>query len=540
MDVKPSLLANQVMAKLLDTLTNGDETVPTSEDNFFTWCTPGIPVAPSDFDFLERGLTATVRKQDIRELLDLRGTPPAVAGSQPAVAGSQPAVAVSPLLTPAELDKMRGSEAARLQMQAEGLARLVDFIPDVTKSRNERFGRLNVMNNEGSLSDVYGMVLRMSQVMHQDLPDETKKKIEKFRALLNVTKKKKNLIDDSETEVSEPSPLVVAYHEKMQAYMSTALEYNSHRIDALAADNARAVHDWALNANIYREKVRSAMRDWQTNGYKSDYEAIAAFIEQVQARDMALLKEDYKDALQKATLTGIASGSDFFFTSLVPGGFASSNGWTRFTFNSGNYRSSSNSAYSASSSAVSGGGGFLGLFGGSASHSESSSYQEYNGTFNVDNFCLSFEICQVPIVRPWFKTAFLVSKSWRFDPSNPDFNGRMLSDGGATPNGILPAYPTSVIFIRNLHLSIGHSDGFSDYVEEHKRSSSSGGGFLGFGGFFLGGSAGNVSESGRTKRDWGYNYDKNEMVVEGMQIIGYKCHILPKSPNPSKDIKEWI
>ena len=46
------------------------------------------------------------------------------------------------------------------------------------------------------------------------------------------------------------------------------------------------------------------MRDWQTNGYKSDYESIAAFIEQVQARDMALLKEEYKDALEKARLTG--------------------------------------------------------------------------------------------------------------------------------------------------------------------------------------------------------------------------------------------
>src|ERR671912_627498 len=57
-EVKPSALANSVMGKLYDVLTGGDETVPKSEDNFFTWCTPGIPVDPLDFEFLKQGLTA--------------------------------------------------------------------------------------------------------------------------------------------------------------------------------------------------------------------------------------------------------------------------------------------------------------------------------------------------------------------------------------------------------------------------------------------------------------------------------------------------
>ncbi len=35
-DVKPSALANAVMGKLYDVLTNVDETVPKSEDNFFS------------------------------------------------------------------------------------------------------------------------------------------------------------------------------------------------------------------------------------------------------------------------------------------------------------------------------------------------------------------------------------------------------------------------------------------------------------------------------------------------------------------------
>ena len=114
-------------------------------------------------------------------------------------------------------------------MQAENFARLVDFVPDVTRADNEQFARLNVMNNEGSLSDIYRYILRMSQVMESELPEETKKKIEQFRNLLSVTKTKKNLIDDSETQVTEPSPLTQAYFEKMAAYESAALEYNSRR-----------------------------------------------------------------------------------------------------------------------------------------------------------------------------------------------------------------------------------------------------------------------------------------------------------------------
>lgn len=528
-EVKPSALANAVMGKLYDVLTNGDETVPKSEDNFFSWCTPGMPVEPEDFEFLKQGLTGVVRKRDLAEL-----SPPG--GAAPA-GGAE---AAAPELTPELLSQLRAQDASRMYMQAEGLSRLVDFVPDVTQVQNEQFARFNVMNNEGSLSDIYSLTLRMSQVMHQELDAETKERIEEFRALLNVTTKQKDLITKVETEVSEPSPLVIAYNEHLQAYLSAALEYNSRRIDALTANDPRAVHDWAINANIYREKVKSALRAWETRGYKTQYEKIAAFIEQVQGRDMALLKEDYKDALRKATLTGLASGSEFLYTSLVPSSFATSSGWTKFTFASGDFSSRSSSSESTSSSRVSGGASYFGIFGGRASHSSSQGRKEYQGSFSSDRFSLSFEICQVPIVRPWFKSAFLVSKAWRFDQGNPDVRGKGLSDGGSPPKGMLPAYPTSVVFIRKLSMTIGHSEGFTNFVNEHKSSSTSGGGYVSFGPIFLGGSAGTASSSGSTKRDWGYKYNNQGMEVPGMQIIGFKCHILPKSPDPDPSITQWI
>jgi hypothetical protein len=30
------------------------------------------------------------------------------------------------------------------------------------------------------------------------------------------------------------------------------------------------------------------------------------------------------------------------------------------------------------------------------------------------------------------------------------------------------------------------------------------------------------------------------MYVPGAQIIGFKCHVLPKSPDPAAGITQWI
>ena len=180
--------------------------------------------------------------------------------------------------------------------------------------------------------------------------------------------------------MSEPSPLTQVYYEKMAAYENAALEYNSARIDALTASNARAVHYWAMNANILRNKVRAAMSDWVSNGYKNDYEQIAAFIDQVMQRDMALLKQEYRDDLEKARITGMASGSDFFYTALVPGNFARSSGWTKFTFGSGDFQSHQTSNYSTRRWQASGGGSFLGIFGARGGGGSSSSRSEHKTT----------------------------------------------------------------------------------------------------------------------------------------------------------------
>ena len=153
--------------------------------------------------------------------------------------------------------------------------------------------------------------------------------------------------------------------------------------------------------------------------------------------------------------------------------------------------------------------------------------------FDSAHFSLSFKITQVPIVRPYFKGQFLMSKSWRFDQSNPEAKGQIVSDGlGASATALIPAYPTSIICVKDLVLSMGERSGFQDYMKDR----TSGGGFVTFGPFSLGGSHG----EGSSQRDVGYHFTEKGMSVDGMQIVGFKCHIVPKSPDPLSSITKWV
>jgi hypothetical protein len=527
-DVLPHVLVSSVMGKLYDVLTNGDETVPKSEDHFFSWATPGIPMDVEDFDFLTQGLTGVVKKADLDTV---RGT-----GTGAAADGTPP-----PEITPALLDTLRAADTNRMYQNAENLSRLCDFVAEADSTTNEQFARLNVLNSEGSLSDVYRYALRMSQVMQTELPEETKKKIAELRALLTTPVTKKNLIDGSETQVNEPSELSKAYFEKMAAYESAALEYNARRINALSASTPQDVHYWAMNADILRNKVEAAMMDWVANGYKNDYEEIAAFIDQVMQRDMSLLKQEYLDDMEKARVTGIASGSDFFYTSLIPGNFARSTGWTGFSFTSGDFGSTTSSSFSTSKWNTSAGASWLGIFGGRGGGGSSSSQTEYTNTFNTDNFSLSFEIAQVPIVQTWYKQAWMKSHTWRFDQGNPDSKDDLVSDGGTPPKGLIPACPTTAIFIRGLHMNLGHSEGFDNFVTQSTISSAGGSGFLSIGPFFGGGSYDRANSGGSTQVNRHVNYANQALDVPGLQLIGFKCQVhTEKIPNPSPSITAWI
>lgn len=506
--VLPEVLMNSVLGKLYDLLTNGDEVAPKSDDNYLAWLSVGIPYAKEELDFLSTGLSGVYREPEPEPLEEGEERPPRREKS------------------PEEIQELLAQDVTRRYMQAENLARLADLVPDTSGIKGDV--TMNVWNPENTLSQAYRHILRFSQVANFEPDEKTKKKIERLRGLLQEKKIKRNIVTEEEEEVLEETMLVKKYNEKLQNYLNEALEYNTHRVNALAAKDPAAVHYWSVNASILRSKVMAAKNDWITNGFKEEYDQIAAFIAQVEGRSMLTLKQQYIDDLEKARLTGPASGSDFYYTSLIPGSFAeSNNGWTEFSFSSSDFESGYK--FDSESKSASARGGFFG-FGASASASHEKTNTELK--INMSHFKLNFKICQVPIVRPWFNTNFLTSKYWRFDENNTEFKDNMVSDGETPPNGMIPAYTTTAIFIKDLHLDFGSSN--SEFLSEAENVSV--GGRAGWGPFSVGGSF----EKNGLEKNMNVQREGQGIKVEGMQLIGFKCHVLPKSPDPKPAIEEWV
>jgi len=497
-NVLPEELMNSVLGKLYDLLTNGDDTVPKSDDNYLAWLSIGTPYAQENLDFLINGFTGVVKKQE----------------------------GDSQELTQERMNQLMASDAGRKYMQAEQLARLCDMVPDTSGIKGTV--AMNVWNVENSLSQAYYHTLKFSQVANFEPDADTKSKIERLRGLLQQTVTKKDLITEEETEVTEESELVKKYNEKLENYINVALEYNTHKVNALAGNNPAAVQYWAINASLLRNKVKAALNDWVTNGYKDEYEQIAAYISQVEGRSMLMLKQEYLDDMEKAKITGLSSGSDFYYTSLIPGSFARNDeGWTEFSFSN----NTEDNSYSFKSRKTEGSVGLkIGRF--TLGADGKRAYESTKETIDKSEFSLTFKVAQVPISRPWFNVNFLISNYWRFDQNNPEFKERMISDGLTPSNGMIPAYTTTAIFVKDLHLKFGESN--KEIFNELKEWSA--GGKVSFGPFSLGGSHESKDETNNLELD----ESGQGIVVKGMQLVGFKCHILPLSPNPRPDIEEWV
>lgn len=432
-------LMQGLMGQIYDIFTTGGDVANASEDNFFCWLTPGVPVTPEQFEFATEGLSGVIRaktpsqrkasqasedamdhvvnqiiKRRVEEIAnrqmavetddahpdeeerrrrakeleaqkakeasqqdtdpklaavkalgdakEAEAAPEAEATDVPEAPATLSEAAAEEAekitydkvpvsdegfivnqetegLSEADLEALKAERTTLLYMQAENFANMVNFIPDVSgRSDKEKTG-LAVLENEGSLVDVYSRVLMMSEVAHYELDEKAKERLAKARSVLTTTvMKATDLLSDEKTPVEVDSPYVEAYNAKMAAYIDACLEYNNRRIAAGAGGDARAVHDWALNASLYRLRVNAAMDAWVNQGYKNQIEQISAEIASLTEKDLSLLKAQYKEILQRSMMTGLVSGIEFPFTTISPANFAHASSWTDFTFSMQRYK----------------------------------------------------------------------------------------------------------------------------------------------------------------------------------------------------------
>jgi hypothetical protein len=412
-------------------------------------------------------------------------------------------------------------ETETLLRHAFEFSRVVNAIP----SSNVIDRKAIYETNGKTLWDVYNNILQFSEVSSSDLTAAQKEKIKKFRKLFVTTKTVTDIITDEEKQVTEDGPMLKAYNEKKIAYEDAVLEYNTKRLAALNAENKLAVQDFTLNASIYRSRVKHAYQAWGTSGYREDVERINAYIKQISEKDLTFLKEELTERMRISKLTDINTSGEFYPSTFHPGNFVNNDkGWTKFTFHQNSkdtYAKDTAATTSASLDANFG----LWSVSGDGSNTDITDLSKSN----IEDFSIEFSITQVSISRPWFSPEFLMNKAWRWK----DGNGMdELSDGGNPPNGQLIAYPTTAVFIKDIEIKSLDIGKFSNTLN----NTLSAGGAVGWGPIKIGAQ----HDSSSSEKDVKFKVEKNTLKVEGMQLIALKCFALPKSPNPSPNIKQWV
>ena len=553
-------LMTALQGEIYKRITGGGEAGAASEDNFFCWATPGIPVTKEDFEFAAQGfrpkrfdkasiINAEFKDGPLKEVLDTaRELALAKAKENEGSGETEDEITqniVNLLVSDKDIKAMKADAAWSRYMQAEQFAYMVDFIPDISGWQKEGGSKLQVLEDEGKISDVYKYALRYSQVRKDELSEEDKKTLEENRAIMFKT-----VVQESDVknvppiEITEQTSVAKAYYAKMSAYHAKATELADMQIAATTSNDPEDIHTFARKAKLLKEQVHAAQLEWEGAGYKSLYEKAAATVSHLEGQSAVLMREEYKEALKNAYVSGLCSGQEFPYTTLSPADFADTNNWTLIKFSSDQCNTSSARAGKAS-------GGHFNAKAKCFTYKAEGHYDHEEGenvrldTFDFTKFSLEFEICQVDIVRPWFKPSFLNNRYWRFKPGNlKDENGNevveMLSNGPDNPIGMMPAYPTSIIFMRNLKLVFEDGDDAKDFLSKYNNTDwgvSAGVDYI-IGSASAGYNHHDNSAEGEDARR--LSRSSKTITVDGMQIIGFRCHILGKCPDPLPSITEWI
>ena len=261
---------------------------------------------------------------------------------------------------------------------------------------------------------MYGEILRGCRVVHGELSDEDRSKVEKFGNLLRTTRKVTDPATGERREVTDDGPMVKAYHEKHAAYLHAVTRYNARRVGGGPG--------WTADAQRCRMDVGAAMDDWVCCGYRNEVDQVTAYLDQIGRRAMVPWRRDLVELYDGGLLDG--DGGRFHYTTLVPGDFATAACWVDVTFDA------------------------LDAFAGLASWRSGADGVDFGlgGVTEVHGFVLHVQLSQVVISRLWFYPQFFANRGWTLD-------GEPVCDGGDPPSGRLVGYPVAALFARDLRIA---------------------------------------------------------------------------------------
>lgn len=509
----PGDFTQVLFGEVFKKITNGGDAKMLGRNDFVAWNTVPEALDKQAFDFAAKGFFGSVKKDDN--------------------------------MTQEEYNELRSSKKWSAYIYSQEFSELVDKIPSNIPALNPDGTRGMTIWSDSlkRVSQVYEDALLFSVVYNTELDPKLLKKIDTMRKKLFVIKKLTNPdFDDTSIEHPEDNPKVIfqsfisasylKYLEYEIKYYAVEEEFRNLEAAAQGGNDPQAITDLALKGGMLKKKVTNAMKAWETLGFKTQIEKVQNYISQVEEGNFLTLKERYKTEFNIAKRTSVLTSNSFNISAPLPSGLLNnSDGWMSFDFSKTHYDSS----YSSKSKNWGANAGYKSPFWGASAYVKGSNI-DLTKNLNFEDLKMSFKIAKCSVNRGWLGMPFVESRYWKFPKSSPQvLDNTIISNGIGVkqtngPEPLMPAVISEMYIIKDL--KIGFKEGSDSF--KYVNSAIDSGGSVNIFGFNAGGhysqsSTDVTSTSDRTLQN---------QIAKGYLLLGYKCHIVPLSPNPSPNIKD--
>ncbi|WP_223607130.1 hypothetical protein [Chryseobacterium sp. OSA05B] len=522
-EAKTNSLMSMLLKQVYDTVTNGGNPEHLGTDDFIAFDPVGITLSEDTFDYALNGLFGDAPSP--KPMLDGTGKPILDANGNPKVDMEAYQTALS-------------NSKFKKYLQMEQFAAMTDAIPSqLPPLTADGKGRaITIMNDsQKRVSKVYEDLLQWSVVVDTDFDKKTEKKLDSLRDKLFKIKKVKNPDFDENAPVDDfnkpelihtfVAPTYAKYVEYQMKYYDIVDANNEIRT---AADNGDpdAMAKVSIDGKNMKKREEASLKAWQSLGYKEAVERIQNYLSEIEEKHMLVIKKRIQAEFRNSQRTRILDYTNY--SPCIPvaaNALRESKGWPEISISQGK----ANYDYSKTIHNWGAAGGFsMGLFSiGAKAGGKNEKTQIKSDYTSMD---ISFKIGKVRVERGWFNQQFIESKYWKLHEQSPQtLNGDMISDGKG--KGLMPSIITELIIAKDV--SFNFKDSSSAYTEA--KNSVSAGGAVGIGPFVIGGNYSYDNQNVKSSYEW----EGKKLTSTGIYIIGYKCHIVPKSPNPNPEIKKW-
>lgn len=525
-EAKSNSLMSMLLKQVYDSVTNGGDPETLGPNDFIAFDPVGITLTEDTFDYALTGLFGSAPSP--KPMLDGTGKPILDANGNPKVDME----AYTTLIK---------SSKYRKYLQMEQFAAMVDVIPsNIPPLTPEGTGRsmtiMSVFNDSTKrVSKVFEDLLQWSVVVDTDIDPKVVKKLDSLRDKLFKIKKVKNPDFDETVPVDDMnkpelfqtfvSPMYAKYIEYEMKYYDVLETNNQIRSDADNGD-PDALAKVSVDGKNMKKREEAALRAWQSLGYKEGVERIQNYLSEIEEKHMLVIKKRIQGEFRNSQRTRVIDYINYSPSMpIAANALKVSKNWPTFTI----YEGDSHRDYSNTINNWKAGAGFsLGLFSIGASNKGKTERKSLKTDFS--NIKIGFKLGKVRVERGWFNGDFVESKYWKLHESSPQtLNGDIISDGKG--KGLMPAIVTELIIAKDVNLDFSeNSTAFSA-----AKTTVNSGAAVGIGPFVFGGSHGYENQNSQTSAEW----SGKKLKSDGIYIIGYKCHIIPKSPNPNPAITKW-